>query len=134
MNIYKTMDQFQNFIWRSSPAIEHHFSWTCLVNGIQPWMHLSICNNFSEYYSGREKFYYIVSKWMCQRTVRNLKSIYGFSTLSRPPPIRRCWLHSDKDPGIEMRIVLSQSSKDFYVQMKYHCIHPKAGTKIFNTL
>jgi hypothetical protein len=58
----------------------------------------------------------IVSKWMYQRIVKSLKSIYGFSTLLGPLPIRRCRLHSNRDPGIEMSIVLSQSNRDFYFQ------------------
>jgi hypothetical protein len=57
MSIHETMDQFQNCFWQSNPAIEHQNSWTCLLNGIQPWMHLSICINFIEHYIGREKLY-----------------------------------------------------------------------------
>jgi hypothetical protein len=60
---------------------------------------------------------------MCQRSVRNQKNVYGFSTLPGPLPMRRCRWHSDTDPRIETRITPSQPTKDFYAQMKIS-LHP----------
>jgi hypothetical protein len=69
---------------------------------------------------------------MCQRSVKIPKSVYKFSILPKLLPMRRCRWHSNRDPGIEMRIAPCQSTKDFYAQWKNLCIHPKSGTKTFN--
>ena len=69
---------------------------------------------------------------MCQRSLKNPKSVYKFSTLPKPLPMRRCRWHSNRDPRIEMRIAPYKPTKDFYAQWKNLCIHPKFGTKTFN--
>jgi hypothetical protein len=67
---------------------------------------------------------------MYQRSIKNQENVYRFLTLPRPLPMN--WWYSNIDPAIEMHIAPSQSTKDFYAQMKNLSIHPKSRTKIFN--
>jgi hypothetical protein len=60
---------------------------------------------------------------MFQRSVRNQKSDYGFSTPLGPLPMHRCQWHSDTDPRIETCIAPSEPTKHFYAKMKIS-LHP----------
>jgi hypothetical protein len=133
MSIHKTMDQFQNFIWRSSPAIEHHNSWTCLLNGIQPWMHLSICNNFDEHYSGREKFYYCFKMNVPKNCKEFEEYLRIFNTTRAPtyPSVPTALQQRSRDWNEHCTQPIQQ--RFLFSKRKYHCIHPKSGTNIFNT-
>jgi hypothetical protein len=63
------------------------------------------------------------SKMDVPQKCKKLEECNRFSTPMGPLPMHRCRWHSNTDPSIEMSIVPSQPTKDFYAQMK-KSLHP----------